>query len=79
VNQRVLWGDVPTGGRNRLRCATSMLSPMFILKVGEATTIVEGIWSITHVTEARFKGWVEIWNRCFTLEKGFWDMATLLF
>jgi len=56
-----------------------MLSPMFILKVGKATAIVEGIWSITHVKEARFKGRVESWNRCFTLERGFWDMATSLF
>jgi len=53
-----------------------MLSRMFFLKVdSEATAIVGGIGSITPVTEARFEEWVEIWNRCIMLEKGFWDIA----
>ena len=55
-----------------------MLSPMSILRVGEATAIVEGIWSITLATEARFEECVEIKNRCSTLEKGFWDIVISL-
>ena len=78
VDQGVLWGDVPESGRDRLRCATSILSLRLLLSVDGMTTTVEGIGSITPITEVRFEEWVGIRKKCVMLEKGFWNMAIWL-
>ena len=50
----------------------------FLLNMDDTTATIEGIGSITPVTEERFEEWVEIWRKCVMLEKGFWDMAVAL-
>ena len=39
---------------------------------------IEGIESITAIAEAIFQGWVEVWMKCVTPKKGFWNMAISL-
>jgi hypothetical protein len=78
VDQRALRRHAPKRGRDRLRYAASILLHKLLLNVDVITTTIEGIGSITPITEARFKDWVEIWKKCVILEEGFWDMAISL-
>jgi hydroxymethylpyrimidine/phosphomethylpyrimidine kinase len=73
INQRV-----PRSGWDMLRCATSMLSPRLLLNANGITGTIEGIGSITLITRMRFEERVEIWKKCVTLEKGFWDIGISL-
>ena len=75
MDQIVLWGDLPGGGRDRLRCATSILSPRLLLNVN---TITATTGSIAPIAEARFEEWPEVWKNYVMLEEGFWDMAISL-
>ena len=78
ADQGVLCGDVPESGRDRLRCATGILSLRLLLSMDGMTTTIEGIGSITPITEVRFEDSVGIRKKCVMLEKGFWNMAIWL-
>jgi len=67
----MLWGDAPGGGRNRLRCATSILSLGLLLNV-DGITATTG--STAPIAKVRFKEWAEVWKHCVIQGKGFLDM-----
>jgi len=53
-------------------------SASFLLNVDDIPATIEGIGSMAPLTNERFEELAEIWRKCVTLEKGFWDMAITL-
>jgi len=53
-------------------------SASFLLNVDDTPGTIEGIGSMAPLTNERFEELAEIWRKCVTLEKGFWDMAITL-
>jgi len=58
-------------------CATGVLSPRLLLDMNKIPATIEGIGSVTSITEG-FEEWVEIWKKGVMLEKGFWGMMVSL-
>ena len=69
LDQRVLRGDVPQTGRDRLRYATGIFSPRLLLNVNEITTKIKGIGSIVPITEARSGRGSLCWNKDLVILK----------
>ena len=83
LNPYVPWIRVYSSKSYQSAVVTGLGTPQvcpssFSTDVCNTTATMEGIESVTPITEKRYEELNEIWTKCVMLERGFWNMAMAL-